>query len=411
HPNIVQILDFFRHERSFLIALEYVHGRNLRTILADAKTRGVAPPWQACVFIVSEVLKALDYAHKSEGSSGPLHLVHRDVSPQNVLISYAGLIKLSDFGIARADIAREETGSGILKGKCRYLAPEQLQMKRIDFRVDLFAAGVMLYELITGKHPFAAETEFELLKRIERADFEPPSILSPGVPSAVHEAIVRALRLDPGERHKDAAQFRRDLSAALDPAWLSGGSDQLAAWLETLYPDPAEREEPPIEKTPLLSRHGTPLPGELVPTESLILGIFSPGTHVQGRQRPMVRPPFLWAAVVACAISVFLWFLPLGGPSPSGAAGPRPAPPPGSVSVPNIAAPYGTLHINAPKKSRVYANGRRLGIVPLTAVQERIAPGTYLISVKPPKRRSTHKRIRIEAGQTLSLNAPFKEKK
>ncbi len=411
HPNIVQILDFFRHERSFLIALEYVHGRNLRTVFADARDRGLPLPWQASVFIVSEVLKALDYAHKSQGDSGPLHLVHRDVSPQNVLISYAGLVKLSDFGIARADVAREETGSGVLRGKCRYLAPEQLQKGTIDFRVDLFAAGVLLYELITGKHPFAAENEFELLKRIERAEFEPSAALNPDVPASVHEAIARALRLNPAERQEDAALFRRELLIALDPAWLSGGSDLLGTWMGALYPDPAERQEPPIEKTPLITQHGTPLPSEVVPTESLMFGAARSEPSPSVLRRFSTHTLLLWgiAALVLLGGSARLLFFkspavlqnPSAQPIPTVAVSPTPA----------VLSIYGTLDLHASKRSRVFLNGRSLGTVPLTEAQIHLAPGNYLISVKPPKKRSTHKKIHIDAGRTLSLYAPFKEKK
>ncbi|HLG19656.1 MAG TPA: protein kinase, partial [Bdellovibrionota bacterium] len=416
HPNLVQILDFFRWGSSYLIALEYVPGKNLRQMMHDARKRETALPWQGAVQILTDILAGLDFAHKKQGPEGPLGVVHRDVNPQNILISYEGLVKLSDFGIAWANVEREITASGVLKGKQRYLSPEQLESKPVDFRADLFSASMVLYELLCERHPFDTGNDFETMKRIVKGEFEPSSQLRADVPQAIHDAISRCLRPKPQDRFTDAAEFRQALFAAQDPAWLGSGSRLLSQWIDRVYPTAADRVEPTMDRTPILSRQGTPLPFTIQPTASVI-------SQVSGLSRAGVTKIFTsghWIAWVllgglAIAGSYAAWewgpftgetpgatptkpttgavptvkgtalpneVMPASTPAEAGAptAAPSPQPTPAHRAHATSALPsrrptptpkrsarlsFGNLAVDGPLGSKVYINGRLVGAIPL----------------------------------------------
>ena len=155
HPNIVQIFDLGRIDTSYYIAMEYVHGRDLRTILRRAKEKGLRMPLDLCLRIVSQVCSALEYAHRKKDERGrPMEIVHRDVSPQNILISFEGEVKLTDFGIAKAATKASTTDRGALRGKLLYMSPEQAWGRPMDRRSDVFSLGIVLYEMMTDKKPF-----------------------------------------------------------------------------------------------------------------------------------------------------------------------------------------------------------------------------------------------------------------
>ena len=158
HPNIVQIFDLGRIGHSYYIAMEYVHGRDLRTTENRAREKGLRLPLDLSLRIVSQVCAALDYAHRRRDETGrPMQIVHRDVSPPNILISYEGDVKLVDFGIARAATKAPSTERGVLRGKLLYMSPEQAWGRPIDGRSDVFSLGVVLYELVTGAKAFLGE--------------------------------------------------------------------------------------------------------------------------------------------------------------------------------------------------------------------------------------------------------------
>jgi serine/threonine protein kinase len=161
HANVVHIHELGKHDETFYIAMEYVAGRDLRTILERYRRHKEIMPTAQAVFIASKICEGLDYAHRRKDARGQdLDIIHRDVSPQNILISYEGEVKIIDFGIAKAANRSQKTQAGILKGKFGYMSPEQVRGLPIDRRADVFAVGVILYEMLTGEKLFVGESDF-----------------------------------------------------------------------------------------------------------------------------------------------------------------------------------------------------------------------------------------------------------
>jgi eukaryotic-like serine/threonine-protein kinase len=208
HGNIAQVLDFGSEGDEHYLVLEYVHGRSVLELLRQAGKQG-GLPLSCALTIVHEVAAALHYAHDKTGSDGrPLGLVHRDVSPSNVLVSYDGEVKLVDFGIAKATAHTRATKSGTIKGKLAYMAPEQVRGEAIDRRADVFSLAVVAYELCTGRRCFVAPGEFALINRVAAGRYERPSSVRPGFPAALEAIIVRGLAVEPEERFTSARELQ-----------------------------------------------------------------------------------------------------------------------------------------------------------------------------------------------------------
>lgn len=216
HPNIVQIFDVGEVEGTFYIAMEHVHGEDLRQIVRQMKKRGVLDfPIEHALAIVLGMCAGLSYAHeKTELDGTPLNIVHRDISPQNVVVTFSGDVKIVDFGIAKSDSkGGEGTKSGKLKGKVPYMSPEQARAMPIDHRTDIFAAGVMLFELTTGKRLFKGASEYDTLKLICEKDYPLPSQVRPGYPPDLEQIVLTALAKDPAQRYQTARHMQADLEA------------------------------------------------------------------------------------------------------------------------------------------------------------------------------------------------------
>lgn len=213
NPNIVQIYDYGRAGDQSFLAMEYVEGKNLRqfiTRLADAKSMFSID--MSC-HIVSQICQALSYAHnfKDRFTGKSLHIVHRDISPQNIMISYEGSVKLFDFGIAKAKSAGESTRAGVIKGKPSYLSPEQINGEELDGRSDIFALGIVLWELLTAKRLFVAENDMAILRMIQSAKIEAPSTFNPAIPQTLDAIVLKSLARDREKRYQTAEEFQRDL--------------------------------------------------------------------------------------------------------------------------------------------------------------------------------------------------------
>jgi len=214
HANIVQVFDLGRADDTYFIAMEFVAGYDLATILARGKKLNKPIPQELAVYVVSEVAKGLDYAHRRRDAQlKPLHIVHRDVSPQNALISFEGEVKLTDFGIAQAALAVEEkTDAGVLKGKYAYMSPEQARGEPVDGRTDLFALGTVLYELLSGQNPFyVPESSYETLRKVREHDFVPLSTRLPEIPKELAAIVERAMSATPDERQPNAGALYEEL--------------------------------------------------------------------------------------------------------------------------------------------------------------------------------------------------------
>jgi serine/threonine protein kinase len=259
HPNIVQIFDLGRIQKSYYIAMEFVHGRDLRTIMKRAREKGLRMPLDLSLRVVSQVCAALEYAHRKKDDRGrPMEIVHRDVSPQNILISFEGDVKLVDFGIAKAATKASSTDRGALRGKLLYMSPEQAWGRPIDRRSDVFSLGIVLYEMVTETKPFlGAGTELTILELVRQCLVTPPRDINPRVPEALDRIIMKALAREPDERYQDAGQMQRGLERFLRERPPVSARD-LARFLELLF-DRAEREENGTEEKPQPTPEAMPL--------------------------------------------------------------------------------------------------------------------------------------------------------
>jgi serine/threonine protein kinase len=216
HPNIVQIFDLGIIDETYYIAMELVEGKDLRTILTRARNRNSLFGVDLAALIAARVSAALEYAHRHRDSEGrELRIVHRDVSPQNILISLEGEVKLVDFGIAKAATKASHTDTGSLRGKLLYMSPEQAWGKPLDKRSDLFALGAVFYEILTGHLLFSASSEMSVLERVREARFVAPSSLNPAVPIELEAVVMRLLNKDPQDRYPDASEVLLDLDSYL----------------------------------------------------------------------------------------------------------------------------------------------------------------------------------------------------
>jgi tetratricopeptide (TPR) repeat protein len=211
HPNIVQVYEFSDHgDEGLVLSMEHVDGFDLGKLMNAAKQKGAKIPPLVSAFIVSEAAKGLHYAHERKDEGGmPLAIVHRDVSPQNILLSHEGVVKIADFGIASANLFREEPG--VLKGKFGYMSPEQARGEKVDRRSDIYALGVVLYELLTLRSPYGKLDDDALLEAVKNGSFEPPSAHAPEVPPELEAIVLRALARSPADRYQTA----RDMAGAI----------------------------------------------------------------------------------------------------------------------------------------------------------------------------------------------------
>lgn len=212
HQNIVQIYELGKHGETFFISMEYVAGKDLRQILDYQKKLKVPMSIPKACFIVSRVCEALEYAHKKKDPAGrDLKIIHRDVTPQNVIISYEGEVKLCDFGIAKAASRVSRTQVGVLKGKFAYMSPEQVRGQPTDRRSDVFALGVIFYEMLTQERLFLADSDYSTLENVRNAIIPPPRKHNPQIPEGLEDIMLKMLAADPKERYQWASEVHEDL--------------------------------------------------------------------------------------------------------------------------------------------------------------------------------------------------------
>jgi serine/threonine-protein kinase len=209
HPNVVQIYDFGEDGGSYYMAMEFVHGATLRWVIDNAAAVQRPVPVRHALRIVSDVLAGLHYAHELKDEDGRhIGIIHRDISPVNILVSRAGVAKLCDFGVAKSRLQRMLTRVGIIKGKFRYMSPEQLNAQPLDQRADVFAVGICLWELLVGRRLFHSRVEDDVVRAIRSGEYPDPSDYREGMPRAIDRLLRRALHIDPRRRYKTAREFQ-----------------------------------------------------------------------------------------------------------------------------------------------------------------------------------------------------------
>jgi serine/threonine protein kinase len=253
HANIAQIFDLGKVEDSYFIALEFVHGKDLRGIFDRCKQAPVdglsSMPIAQAAFVVMKACEGLDYAHNKKDSNGrDIQLVHRDVSPQNILISYEGEVKLIDFGIAKAAGKASKTQQGILKGKFGYMSPEQVRGLPLDRRSDIFSLGIVLYELLTGERLFIGESDFSTLEKVRNVEILPPSTYNRRISDELERIVLKALAKDVDDRYQNAIDLHDDLQAFMYTAGEFYSRKDLAAWMKRVFVKEMEEESAKLEQ-------------------------------------------------------------------------------------------------------------------------------------------------------------------
>lgn len=252
HANIVQVYDLGKVGDDYFISMEYIFGTNLREFLNRFQEKKQRIPDEMSVYIMSEMCKGLDYAHRKTDNQGrPLNIVHRDISPQNLLISYEGEVKIVDFGIAKAAMNVSHTMAGILKGKVAYMSPEQALGKPIDHRTDIFSTGLVLYEMLTGEKLFTGDTQFEVLNQIRTTRVS--TLMMPDtIPGPLKAIIAKALAYNPKDRYQSAGDFQLDLTKFLYSSYVDFSPRNLAALMHQLFQGDIKKKEAAVisdEKT------------------------------------------------------------------------------------------------------------------------------------------------------------------
>ena len=238
HPNVAQVYDIGVEDGDYFFAMEYVHGEDLERVASQSIEQGVPMSMDASLTLIAGLCAGLHYAHERTGTDGrPLQIVHRDVSPSNVLVSYDGGVKLVDFGIARAMTGKTNNSQGGLKGKIVYMSPEQCRSDAVlDRRSDIYSIGTLLYELTVGRTPFSGETEYAILNQIVNSDVPAPTVHVPGYPPALQKIVLRALAREPAERYATAIQLQGELEDFAHESRLRVSPLVLARLMSSLFP-------------------------------------------------------------------------------------------------------------------------------------------------------------------------------
>jgi len=314
HPNIVQIFDLGKAGTSYYIAMEYVNGRDLRMLLGKVRELGLPFPEQVAAFVGMKVAAALDYAHRKRGfDDREIKLVHRDISPQNVILSTEGAVKLVDFGIAKATSKASHTMAGALKGKLLYMSPEQAMGQPLDNRSDLYSLGLVLFELLTGERCFQADSELGVLEKVRLGRITDLATLNPNLSRDMVAIVSRALQRGVDLRYPSARFMERDLREYLQrqnppitehdvaeymQVLLGGSRDQLEALVSARFPAPAalgaKGESTGADKRVFPGPNPPPKPA------------WQPGPAPAEWQSKSVRPRWLLPLILALAVILII---------------------------------------------------------------------------------------------------------
>jgi len=249
HQNIVQIYDFGSMDGDYFIAMEHLFGKDLRLIADKSEEKGRPLSLEYVLYIASRVCEGLDYAHHLKDLEGnPLHIIHRDISPPNIFITYEGEVKIVDFGIAKAATQNTATVEGVIKGKVSYMSPEQAGGESIDQRSDIFSTGIIIYEMLTGRRMFEGEP-LQILPKVCEAEFEPLDQVVKDLPPELYEIQRRALAKDLDQRYQSSGEMLSDLEECMHKNDLRATARGLSQYMRTLFEEEIAAEEGALRET------------------------------------------------------------------------------------------------------------------------------------------------------------------
>jgi serine/threonine-protein kinase len=409
HPGILPVHELGKHGDGYYIAMEYVAGRDLRALLDQLRAAGERlPPPLAC-HVAWRVADALDHAHRKRDAQGePLRVVHRDVSPANVLLGFDGSVRIIDFGIAQAAI-RPRPRRAVLRGKFGYMSPEMVRGEPLDQRSDVFALGAVLHEMLTGERLFTGASELAIMEKVRAAEVPPPSARAPGIPAGLDALVLRALARDPGERWTWASELRDALSSWTQAGSPAGDPPALARFMARAFPAELRAELDRAERL----RGERPRAAEPSPEATIVALAPPPGGVPPPAPAPAPAPEDARGMLVAlglAALGVVGALLLVGGraatatatpaslhPAASAAAASPPAAPgapaPGLVVVePRAAA---TLVVDGVAQRPPLAAGERRSVA--------VAEGPHRIELRTEDGRRAGATVVVRSGETSEL--------
>ncbi len=294
HPNVVHVEEFGEVDGTYYLVMEYIDGCSAVDLMNAARDSGGIDP-KTAAHIVMYTARGLHAAHETHGPDGaPLDLIHRDISPSNILISTAGHVKLIDFGIAKARNRVTETETGFaMKGKYRYVAPEQAKRTELDRRSDIFSLGVVFWELLTGKPLFADDTQIALFNRLEETVVEPPSSVDPRIPAVLDPIVLAMLQHDPQRRPQTALEIYRQIAVAMPEALMHDSAALGAAAVNARDKRPQPADERSVGSNPSFSATPQPRRSQMIPVAIPPLPLSAQIEHVdyQVEVEPAPEPP------------------------------------------------------------------------------------------------------------------------
>lgn len=405
HPNIVQVFELGQNEGVHYIAMEYVEGSDLRKIL-----KGTKVSTEVAVFITREILKGLEYAHeKTDRRGNPLKIVHRDISPANILISLQGEVKITDFGIARARGKTSETLDGTLKGKLSYMSPEQAAGELVDSRSDLFSAGLILYEMLAGKKTFDGKDDFETLRLVQQVDI--------GIPQGIHENLAEILRRflakDRQDRYPTAGEAEHALAKFAFDHLPPVSSKEIAQLVRSVGGSPRSQEVFQIKTSSV--KKGT----EIISREEKAKIYASVISQKSSYRKPAaVFGLFFFVAVIVFTIYFRKPSPPINVisekivPEKSTDVSAKPSPvepekePAQSIASPPTSESYGLLTVQAFPWGKVTVGNRVSEDTPLSELK--LPMGTHKVTVTyPPTGKKVSKKVFISKNQAVTCTARF----
>ncbi|MBI5532105.1 MAG: serine/threonine protein kinase [Deltaproteobacteria bacterium] len=415
HPNVVQIFDVGHLDGCYYIAMEHIHGEDLRSIVRQMKKRGMSEfPTEHALSIVLGTCAGLAYAHEKRGLDGqPLNIVHRDISPQNILVTYAGDVKVVDFGIAKSGRTQmgEDTRSGRLKGKVPYMSPEQARGEEIDWRSDIFATGIILFELTTGKRLFKGQNELETLRLICEREYPRPSLVRAGYPRRLEAIVMRALARNRDERYQSARELQSDLESYIRDDRIAVSDIQLSKWMEVLFEDRIAQQKEALQDVKqladIIAAQSTTESGtfdSIADTTGRTMGSVSGATAALGAApaAPRSKLPIVVALVIALVVIAAGAFVLLRRTNP------QPGAATSSSAVVEPKAELGSIRIESdPSDASIVINGdlrsektpATIDKLPLgTALsikvtKEGYAPARYEVTLTADKRNDVFKAV------------------
>lgn len=297
HPNIAQVYEVDQANGQYYMAMEYVHGENARAVLETTLQRGWTIPIELALMMLTGAAAGLHHAHERTGKQGqPLNIVHRDVSPANIMVGYDGSVKVLDFGIAKAEERATKTVGGTIKGKYGYMSPEQCRGNPLDRRSDIFALGICLYELTTLRRAFKGADDFETMKRIVSGDILLPSVVVPGYPRELEAIILTAMANDPNARFQTAQEMIEALEAFAARTKLVGSTAALGRFMTEVFGPRGElgTEDGGTDRTQV---NAPPTREDADNVKTVVLQVRDQARQAPGKSSPTSPDPAAWQQV------------------------------------------------------------------------------------------------------------------